>query len=151
MAAQAASEMIFFIGAVIISASLVGVFFAAVSQVSDSIDQSTADAVSSSLAGVTILNDPAHVVYNNTSQNFSLWVKNTGSRPLSVNTTVILIDNFAFANNTYNWSFVGNHSAWTPEVTVAFTLRGVNLTANQDHFLKVIAEFGATDKQEFFW
>lgn len=151
MAAQAASEMIFFIGAVIISASLVGVFFAAVSQVSDSINSTAADAVSASQAGVTILNDPAHVVYNNTTQNFSLWVKNTGSRPLSVNHTVVLLDAFALANNTYAWSFVGNHSAWTPEVTVAFTLTGVNLTVNQDHFLKVIAEFGASDLQEFFW
>ena len=151
MAAQAASEMIFFIGAVIISASLVGVFFAAVSQVSDSIDNSAASAVAASQAGVTILNDPAHVVYNNTSQNFSLWVKNTGKKTLSVNHTVVLIDNFALANNTYNWSFVGNHSAWTPETTVAFTLTGLNLTASRDHFMKVIAEFGATDSQEFFW
>jgi flagellar protein FlaG len=151
MAAQAASEMIFFIGAVIISASLVGVFFAAVSQVSDSISGSAADAVASSQAGVTILNDPAHVVYNNTSQNFSLWVKNTGSKSLSVNHTVVLLDQLALANSTYVWSFVGNHSAWTPETTVAFTLTGVNLTVSQDHFLKVIAEFGATDSQEFFW
>jgi archaellum component FlaG (FlaF/FlaG flagellin family) len=151
MAAQAASELIFFIGAVVISASLVGVFFAAVSQVSDSINDQAASAASASQASVTVLNDPAHVVYNNTSQNFSLAVKNTGSRSLSVNETVVLLDQFAIANDSYVWTFVGNHSAWSPGVSVSFTLTGVNLTASRDHFLKVIAEFGASDTQEFFW
>ena len=151
MAAQAASELIFFVGAVVISASLVGVFFAAVTDVSDSIKGNAASTVSQAAASITILNDPAHVVYNNTSQNLSLWVKNTGSATLHVNFTIVLLDQFSIANNSYNWSFVGNHSAWTPEVTVAFTLSGVNITASRDHFMKVIAEFGAADSQEFFW
>jgi archaeal flagellar protein FlaG len=151
MAAQAASELIFFVGAVVISASLVGVFFAAVTDVSDSIKGNAAATVSQASASITVLNDPAHVVYNNTSQNFSLWVKNTGSTTLHVNFTIVLLDQFSIANNSYNWSFVGNHSAWTPETTVAFTLSGVNITASRDHFMKVIAEFGAADSQEFFW
>src|SRR5690349_15712123 len=111
MAAQAASELIFFVGAVVISASLVGVFFAAVTDVSDSIKGSAASAVAQSQAAVTILNDPAHVVYNNTSQVFSLWVKNTGTRLLHANSTVVLIDQFSFGNNSFNWSFVGNNTA----------------------------------------
>lgn len=151
MAAQAASEMIFFVGAVIISASLVGVFFAAVSNVSDSIGRQAADAASAMEASVKIENDPAHVVYNNTSQNFTLWVKNIGTRTLTVNHTIVLMDQMTLANNTYVWAFAGNFSSWAPDVTVTFTLTGVNLTASRDHFMKVIAEFGATDSQEFFW
>lgn len=151
MAAQGASELIFFVGAVIISASLVGVFFAAVSQVSDTIGDSAADAASAAQASVTILNDPAHVSYDNVSQNFTLIVKNTGSRTLHVNETLVLLDQFSIANNTYVWTFIQNVSAWSPGVSVSFTLTGVNLTASTDHFMKVIAEFGASDTQEFFW
>ncbi len=151
MAAQAASEMIFFVGSVVISAALVGVFFAAVSSVSDSIQQNAASAAASLDTSVKILNDPGHVAYNNTSQNFTLWVKNTGSRPLSVNHTIMLLDNLTVANTSYAWAFVGNYAAWGPQVTVVFTLTGVNLTASTDHFLKVIAQFGASDKQEFFY
>lgn len=134
-----------------ISASLVGVFFAAVTDVSESIRGNAASTVDQAGASVTILNDPAHVVYNNTSQVFSLWVKNTGKGTLQVNHTVVLLDQLSLGNNSYNWSFVGNHSAWTPEATVAFQLNNVNLTASRDHFLKVIAEFAASDSQEFFW
>jgi len=151
VAAQAASEMIFFVGAVVISASLVGVFFASVSQVSDSIRENAAAAVSGFEASLTILNDPGHVAYNSTAQNFTLWVKNTGSRSFSVNHTVVLIDDKAIANNSYVWSFAGNYSSWSPQVTVTFTLTGLNLTASTVHFIKVIAEFGASDSQEFFW
>jgi len=151
MAGQAASEMIFFVGSVIVSAALVGVFFAAVSDVSDSI-RANADAASSQFeSDIKILNDPAHVVYNNTTQNFTLWVKNTGASSLSVNSTLVLVDGFTVANTGFTWAFAGNHSSWAPQVTVVFTLNSVNLTADSQHFIKVIAQFGASDQQEFFW
>lgn len=151
MAAQAASEMIFFVGSVVISAALVGVFFAAVSQVSDAIQDNAAAAAATFDSSVKILNDPGHVAYNNTTQNFTLWVKNTGSRPLSVNNTVVLLDNLTIASTSYSWAFAGNYSGWSPQVTVVFTLNNVNLTTNVDHFIKVIAQYGASDKQEFFY
>lgn len=151
MAGQAASEMIFFIGAVAVSAALVGVFFAAVNQVSDSIAQNAASTATGFDSAIAVLNDPGHVAYNNTTQNFTLWVKNTGSRPLSVNHTVVLLDSLTFANTSYTAAFAGNYSSWSPQVTVVFTLNNLNLTSGVDHFLKVIAEFGASDSQEFFY
>jgi flagellar protein FlaG len=151
MAAQAASEMIFFVGSVVISAALVGVFFAATSQVSDSI-RANADASASSFeSSITVLNDPAHVAYNNTSGNFTLWVKNTGSRPLSINNTIMIFDGRTVANNSYLTAFAGNYTSWAPQVTVVFTITGTSLTPSTDHFIKVIAQFGASDSQEFFW
>lgn len=151
MAAQAASEMIFFVGSVIVSAALVGVFFAAVSDVSDSIRANAEAAASSFEASVKILNSPSHVIYNNTTQNFTLWVKNVGARSLSVNNTVVLLDSQTLANTGYTWALAGNYTSWGPQVTVVFTLNGVNLTAGRDHFIKVIAQYGASDEQEFFW
>ncbi len=151
MAAQAASEMIFFVGSVVVSAALVGVFFAAVSEVSDSI-RANADAAASSFeSSVKVLNDPSHVIYNNTTQNFTLWVKNIGSRTLSVNNTVVLLDSMTFPNTGYTWALAGNYTSWGPQVTVVYTLKNVNLTAGTDHFLKVIAQYGASDSLEFFW
>jgi len=151
MAAQAASELIFFIGSVLVSAALVGVFFGSVSQISDSINTNAGTAAAEFESSVAILNDPAHVPYNNTSQVFTLWVKNTGTRPLSLNSTVFLIDNRSFANNSYTATFVGNFTLWAPQVTVQFDVAGVNLTAGRDHFMKVIAQFGAADAQEFYY
>lgn len=151
MAAQAASELIFFIGSVLIASALVGVFFAATSQLSDSISARAREAAAEFDTSVAILNDPAHVAYNNSSQQFTLWAKNTGSRTLSLNRTVILVDDRTFANNSYNSSFAGNYTSWAPQVTAIFTLTNLNLTTGRDHFLKVIADFGATDSQEFFY
>jgi archaellum component FlaG (FlaF/FlaG flagellin family) len=151
MAAQAASELIFFIGSVVISAALVGVFFAAVSSVSDSI-RANADASASTFeSSIKVLNDPGHVAYNNTTGNFTLWVKNTGARGLSVNHTIMIMDGKTYANTSYAWVFAGNFSAWTPQVTVVFTLTNVGLGQGLDHFIKVIGQNGASDSQEFFW
>ena len=151
MAAQAASELIFFIGSVLVSAALVGVFFTSVSQISDSITQNAGTTAAEFESSIAILNDPAHVAYNNSSLGFTLWVKNTGTRPLSLNSTVILIDNRSFANNSYTAAFVGNFTLWAPQVTVQFDVASANLTAGRDHFMKVIAQFGASDSQEFFF
>ncbi len=151
MAAQAASELIFFVGSVVISAALVGVFFGAVSQVSDSI-RANADASASTFeSSITILNDPAHVAYNNTTGNFTLWVKNTGARGLSVNNTIMIMEDKTFANNSYAWVFARNYSSWTPQMTVVFTLTNAGLTQGIDHFIKVIGQSGASDSQEFFY
>jgi flagellar protein FlaG len=151
MAAQAASEMIFFIGSVIVSAALVGVFFTAVTQVSDSIQQNAHVAASELESGVTILNDPTHVAYDNSTQVFTLWVKNTGSRTLLLPHTVVLLDDRTFANDTYASAFAGNFSSWAPQVVVVFTMTNVTLSPGQDHFLKVIGEFGTSDSQEFYY
>jgi archaellum component FlaG (FlaF/FlaG flagellin family) len=134
-----------------VSAALVGVFFTSVTQISDSIQQSAGRSAAELESSVEILNDPAHVAYNNTSQTFTLWVKNTGARPLPVNSTVVFIDNRSFANNSFSAAFVGALTVWAPQVTVQFQVNGVDLTAGSDHFMQVVAQAGATDSQEFFY
>jgi flagellar protein FlaG len=151
MAAQAASEMIFFIGSVIISAALVGVFFVSVTDMADSVTRSSAESAAALESDVTVLNDPTHLVYNATSQEFTLWLKNTGTRSLSLNETVVLVDNFTFTNATYSSQLPANISSWGPGVTAVYTLQGLNLTASSDHFLKVVVAHGAQDTFEFFW
>jgi flagellar protein FlaG len=151
MAAQAASEMIFFIGSVIVSAALVGVFFVSVSEMADSVNRSSAESSAALESSITILNDPAHPVYNATSQDFTLWVKNTGARSLSVNETVVLVDAFTFTNASFASQLPANVTAWGPGVTAVFTLQGLNLTASSDHFLKVVGSHQAEDTFEFYW
>ena len=151
MVAQAASEMIFFIGSVIISAALVGVFFVSVSDMADSVTRSGAESAASLESRVTVLNDPTNVVYNATSEEFTLWVKNTGTRSLSVNETIVLVDAQTFTNASYASALPPNVTAWGPGVTVVFTLQGLNLTASSDHFLKVVAGHDASDTLEFYW
>lgn len=151
MAAQAASEMIFFIGSVIISAALVGVFFTAVSQVSDSIEQNAAAAASEIGSSVKILNDPAHVAYNNTSLVFTLWVKNTGSQTLSFNRSVIIVDGRTFANDSYNASLAGTLASWSPQAVAIYSIPNLNLTVGVDHWVQVLAPNGAKDLQEFYY
>jgi len=55
------------------------------------------------------------------------------------------------ANTGYTWAFAGNYTSWGPQVIVVYTLNNLNLTQGTDHFLKVIAQYGASDTQEFFW
>lgn len=151
MAGQAASEMIFFIGAVIISSALVGVFFVGATDMASSVTRNGDESAAALESDVTILNDPAHIVYNSGSQTFTLWVKNTGTRSLLVNDTVALVDAFTFTNASFTSLLTANVTSWAPGVTVVFTLQGLNLTAASDHYLKVVSSHGADDDMEFYW
>jgi flagellar protein FlaG len=151
MAAQAASEMIFFIGSVIISAALVGVFFTSVSQIADSVASDAQNSAAQLESSITILNDPSHVAYNNTSGNFTLWVKNTGTRSLVANQTIILLDQFTLTSANYTATVAANVSTWAPQTTAVFQIFNLTLAPGQDHFLKVVAQNGASDTQEFYW
>jgi archaellum component FlaG (FlaF/FlaG flagellin family) len=90
-------------------------------------------------------------VYNATSQDFTLWLKNTGTRSLSINGTVVLLDAFTFTNATYVAQLPSGLTSWGPGATAVYTLQGLNLTASSDHFLKVVASHSAADTYEFYW
>ena len=80
------------------------------------------------------------------TKTIDIYVKNTGAERLDPNRTLILIDGM---NVTYTYKIVGGGTNWTVGATAVFTCTNQNYSANTDHSLKVIAQYGASDRKQF--
>jgi archaellum component FlaG (FlaF/FlaG flagellin family) len=146
MPANSATHLIFFIAAVIIALTLVGAFILVIDNLTDAMENMSVTEQKSIRSRVEIVNDLVAMPYNNTSKTVDIYVKNTGAERLDANRTLILIDGM---NVTYTWKIVGGGSNWTVGKTAVFTCTSQNYSANTDHSVKVIAQYGASDRKEF--
>jgi archaellum component FlaG (FlaF/FlaG flagellin family) len=146
MPANSATHLIFFIAAVIIALTLVGAFILVINNLTDAMENMSVTEQKSIRSRVEIVNDLVAMPYNNTSKTVDIYVKNTGAERLDANRTLILMDG---VNATYTWKMVGGGSNWTVGTTAVFTCAGQYYSANTDHSVKVIAQYGASDRKEF--
>ena len=83
MAGASVSEMILFIAALVVAASVAGTLTTQVDRVSDSLDARSLDLSQEIRADVTIISDSGAQVYDrNGNDNVTLFVRNTGSSDL---------------------------------------------------------------------
>lgn len=85
MASVSVSHLIIFIAAMLVAASVAGLLTNTVDDISNAIEEqgfSTSDEIRSD---ITIINDPGAGVYDNDTNELTLYVKNTGSTELSTN------------------------------------------------------------------
>lgn len=83
MAGASVSEMILFIAALVVAASVAGTLTAQVDRVSDSISARSLDVSNEIRADITVVSDSGATVYDrNGNGNVTLYVRNTGSSNL---------------------------------------------------------------------
>lgn len=83
MAGASVSEMILFIAALVVAASVAGTLTTQVDRVSDSISARSLDVSNEIRADITIISDAGAQVYDrNNDGNVTLYVRNTGSSDL---------------------------------------------------------------------
>ena len=146
MPATGATHLIFFIAAIFIAATLVAAFTSVIYDLNDAMESRGRSESMSVQSRVEVINDLVAMPYDNTSKTLDIYVKNTGATELWPNQTLVLIDGI---DHNYTTAIVGGASAWGPGLTAVFTVEDCYFTADSDHFLKVVASYGASDTKEF--
>jgi flagellar protein FlaG len=138
MAGASVSEMILFIAALVVAASVAGTLTTQVDRVSDSISARSLDVSNEIRADITIVSDAGAQVYDRNGQgNVTLYVRNTGSSDLPTDPDSIdVLMNGTYVSNVHVTVTTGG-PGWSQGgvVNVSFT---VGSLPSEDHRVKLI-------------
>lgn len=147
MAGEAITQMIFFIGAIVIAVGVIGVVTTNVQSISASYGMNSKTLADQLKTDITIINDPAMIP--NISNNYSFYVKNTGQSTLEYTTVSMFVDGKYTMNLTT--TIMEGGSYWYP----TYVLR-LNYSTNKnptissgDHSVRVVAGNGVFDTMAF--
>lgn len=123
MASVSASTLIIFIASILVAASVAGTMTTGVSQLGDALDDRSLDVANEIRTDIDIISDPgSDAVYDDTTTNITLLVKNTGSRTLSTDADsidVIVDGEYATGVST---SVVGTDDSWSKGAVLEVTV-----------------------------
>jgi len=139
MPGTSASQMIFFIAAMIVATAVAGVFVTTTINLAKNIRDTAKDEGNQFNTQITIINDPSAMPYNATCSTLILYVKNIGSTVIGENTVTILINGTYFTKNNMTFQLLDGATEWKREVVLEITLNNVTL-ASGDHTLKLIVQ-----------
>lgn len=144
MASVSTSHLILFIASMIIAAGVAGTFTTTVSDISAAIEDQSLDVSRDVRTDVEIISDAGSQVYNSTTGNVTLHVKNTGSRDLTADSEFVevLVDGeyrTAVTVTVLDGSTWSEHNVAKVEVSVGSLDAG-------DHRVKLIVN----DDEEVF-
>ncbi len=91
------THMIFFIAAVVVAASMAGVFISVGYEMAQKIDVESEAMTEAMQSEIAIINDPAMVPYDGTS--LTIYVENTGSSTLTTQGLFVMMDG-SYTNDT---------------------------------------------------
>ena len=143
---NSATHLIFFIAAIIIAITLVGVFSLVINDFTDAVKNRSDAEQKAVRSRVEIINDLVAMPYNNTSKTLDVYIKNTGSERLDANQTIVFIEGM---HHNYTFSLVGGATYWSPGVTAIFSVKDCYFTSNSDHTVKVSCQYDASDSKAF--
>jgi archaellum component FlaG (FlaF/FlaG flagellin family) len=148
MAATAASQIIFFIAAIVISVAVVGSLISTTHNFSNDIKSRGNDMGKTIQTHIAIINDPVAMPYNATNKTIAFYVMNTGSTilPYSNSSVIVMINGTSFSN----LSFVlpSGVKTWGPDVTLTIYVHDVILP-KQDYRLLIVVHGGVTEELNF--
>ncbi len=143
MSSEVGSTLILFIAAVGLAGLVAAGLTGAIGQMALSVDdrgQSLADAISTDLA---IVNDPNNVPYDDAQNELTLYVKNTGSKSLTSEDLLILIN----GQHAPFTATVLEHDKWTKGTVLQVTV-DVDLDSG-DHTARALYTPNIADTLEF--
>ncbi len=144
MPGEGITQLIFFIGAVVIAVGVIGVVTSNVQSITASYGMSSRTLADQLKTDITIINDPAWIP--NSSCTYSFYVKNTGKSTLD-NSSVNLFVDGRFVNVTKNMTVMDGGSIWYPTYVLRLNSTGC-LTAG-DHSVRVVTGNGVFDTMPF--
>jgi flagellar protein FlaG len=136
--------MIFFIAAVVVAASMAGVFISVGYEMAQKIDVESEAMTEAMQSEIVIINDPAMVPYSGTS--LTIYVENTGSSTLKTQGLFVMMDG-GYTNDTALQVLGSSGAQWVPSAVLQITIN-ISL-APGDHVVKVIAGDGEADSLTF--
>ncbi|MEM3444648.1 MAG: hypothetical protein QXJ27_06870 [Thermoplasmata archaeon] len=155
MPANAASHTIFFIGALIVSSILSAVFIGVSLQLKDGIE-ARSEALNKQLrTSIEIINDPRQVPYDHTNSTLVLYIKNTGSTTISLESLSIEVNGSLYGytsgpatNTSFNETILispYDTQEWVPETTLIVKIRlNSPLVLGSTCLVKATVDYGAS-------
>lgn len=139
-AENAISHTIFFIAAIVISVSVVGVFAKVINDFTGSIEDKSNRLNDEIRTEIQIINDPTGVPFFN--DNLTIYVKNTGRTTIINSSLVVLVDGERVNITEFS---TPDGALWHTGITANISISTPKIDAERDHTLKVIVMHGASD------
>ncbi len=146
MAGEGITQLIFFIGAVIIAVAVIGVVTTNVSTITSSYGLSSKTLADQLKTDIIIINDPAAIPY--VSSNYSFYVKNTGKTTLNPTNVNMFIDG-NYTNVTNKWTVMQGGSTWDSTEVLRLNYTTGTQFSSGDHNVRVVTENGVFDIMTF--
>jgi flagellar protein FlaG len=147
MADVSIPSLILFIASMVVAAGVAGVLVDTVSGISGALDDRGADMAKEIRTDIEIISDPEGGVYDSDADDLTLYVKNTGLRPIPADPAVVDV----LVNGTYRTDVtvsVVDGTDWRPQHVVKLTVTDVSLPGGEDHWVKVVID-GEEETFEF--
>lgn len=146
MPGEGITQLIFFIGAVIIAVAVIGVVTTNVSTITSSYGLSSKTLADQLKTDIIIINDPNSIPY--VSNNYSFYVKNTGKTTLDPTTVNMFVDG-NYTNVTNKWTVMQGGSTWDPTEVLRLNYTTGTQFSSGDHNVRVVTENGVFDIMTF--
>ena len=147
MPGEGITQLIFFIGAIVIAVGVIGVVTTNVQSISVSYGLNSKTLADQLKTDITVINDPAMIPFS--SNNYSFFVKNTGKSTLDPTTVNMFVDGKYTLNLTY--TIMEGGSSWYPTYVLRLnysTVKNPPLSGT-DHSVRVVAGNGVFDTMAF--
>lgn len=146
MASTSASQVIWFIAAVLAATAVSGVMIVVVNELADSLDSEGRQTAMELSYDISIENDVTMVPYNKTTTNLTIYIKNTGSKEIyysGVNYTfVLLLTGGNYTGDTDHipelMEVVGTGTVFLPGRTLKLVYQVSDLYTGQQYRMKLI-------------
>jgi archaeal flagellar protein FlaG len=143
MSDSSTTQVIFFVAAIVVAASLAGVFIGLSSNMAQAVEKRANNFSDKLDTSIKIINDPLVVPYEDS--NLTVYIKNTGSNQILPTDILVMID--GKDQNSSSWTILGGSEVWGPSVVLEVHLNII--LANGDHTAKVVVSNGISDSLGF--
>ena len=147
MSGESITHLLFFIAAIVIAVSVIGVVTTNTQSITASYGMGSKSLADQLKTDITIINDPAAIPFSN--PNYSFFVKNTGKSILDPSTVNMFVDGNYTNNLTYNVMEGGTF--WSPTYVLRLNYSTLNnpMLSSGDHTVRVVAGNGVFDTMAF--
>lgn len=136
--------MIFFIAAILVAASMAGVFLSVGYSMAEKVSNESSAITDLSNSELRIINDPVMMPYSN--GNLTVYVENLGSNVLSTASLTVMLDGI-YINSTFFQYLGSGVTRWGPSVVLQINIE--EPLAAGDHYIKVTIANGRSDSMAF--
>ncbi len=147
-AETAITHMIFFITAIVVAMMVVLVLSQNVQSITSATAANSKVLSEQIRTDITIINDPEQIPYDNSSNHYTFYAKNTGNTELNKEYLDIFVDGIFIDPSLTEISMLDHDTLWRPGDILI-----VNITSQPmergDHRLHIAVENGKTDSMSF--
>lgn len=145
----AITHMIFFIAAIIIALGVVTVLTVNVQSLTSSTSISSKIMAEQIRTDITVISDPEMIPYDNNTNHYTFYAKNTGKTELAPEYINVLLDGIFVPPNDVTLELTDQDVIWRPGDLLVINVSVTGPLNTGDHRIHVAAENGKSDTMSF--